>query len=111
MSEKKSRATKINQILKTIYPHVKTQLCYKNPFELLVATILSAQCTDAQVNRVTPVLFEQLAAPKDFAKAPLEQIEKIIHNKDYTNIYTNVSCNHPTIRRLSTKPDCGSIWR
>jgi len=79
MSEKKSRAKKINRILKTIYPHVKTQLSYKNPFELLVATILSAQCTDAQVNRVTPVLFEQLAAPTDFAKAPLERIEKIIH--------------------------------
>lgn len=78
-AENKSRARKINKILKTIYPHVKTQLSHKNPFQLLVATILSAQCTDAQVNRVTPALFKQLATPADFAQAPLEQIEKIIH--------------------------------
>jgi len=79
MSEKKARARAINKILKTIFPHVKTQLRYKNPFELLVATILSAQCTDAQVNSVTPVLFKQLATPAAFAEAPLSKIEKIIH--------------------------------
>jgi endonuclease-3 len=79
MLRKKPRVRAINQILKTMYPHVKTQLNYKNPFELLVATILSAQCTDAQVNRVTPELFKQLATPADFASAPLAQIEKTIH--------------------------------
>ena len=83
MPKKKSCARAINQILKTIYPHVKTQLSHKNPFELLVATILSAQCTDVQVNRVTPVLFKQLATPADFARAPLAQIEKIIHSTGF----------------------------
>ena len=83
MPKKKSRPRAINQILKSIYPHVKTQLSHKNPFELLVATILSAQCTDVQVNRVTPVLFKQLATPADFARAPLAQIEKIIHSTGF----------------------------
>ena len=79
MLRKKSRAKAINQILKTIYPHVKTQLRHRNSFELLVATILSAQCTDKQVNRVTQKLFKRFATPADFAKAPLELIERLIH--------------------------------
>ncbi len=81
------RAKKIVSILRSIYPDVKTQLFYRNPFELLIATILSAQCTDKQVNRVTPELFENFTSPEDFAVAPLKQIEKYIrptgffHNK------------------------------
>ena len=83
----KSRADKIRKILRKIYPEVKTQLFYHNSFELLVATILSAQCTDKQVNQVAPVLFKRLKAPADFAAAPLKTIEKLIrptgffHNK------------------------------
>jgi endonuclease-3 len=83
----KARADKIRSVLRKIYPEVKTQLFYQNAFQLLVATILSAQCTDKQVNRVTPVLFEDLKTPADFAAAPLKSIEKLIrptgffHNK------------------------------
>ncbi len=83
----KEKAGKIRQILSTAYPDVKTQLDYKNPFQLLIATILSAQCTDRQVNRVTPALFLQLSSPRDFAEADIETIEKLIrptgfyHNK------------------------------
>lgn len=83
----KPRADKICKILQKIYPEVKTQLFHQNPFQLLVATILSAQCTDKQVNQVTPVLFKSLNAPADFAAAPLKSIEKLIrptgffHNK------------------------------
>ena len=83
----KMRADKIRKILRKIYPEVKTQLFHKNPFQLLVATILSAQCTDKQVNQVTPVLFKRLKTPADFAAAPLKSIEKLIrptgffHNK------------------------------
>jgi endonuclease-3 len=83
----KARADKIRKILRGIYPEVKTQLFHQNPFQLLVATILSAQCTDKQVNQVTPVLFEHFKTPADFAAAPLESIEKLIrptgffHNK------------------------------
>ncbi len=87
MPKNKSRAHKIRKMLKALYPDVKTQLHYRNPFELLVATILSAQCTDKQVNSVTPNLFNKLKTPNDFADAPKETIEELIrptgffHNK------------------------------
>ena len=83
----KSHADKIRKILRKVYPDVKTQLLHQNPFELLVATILSAQCTDKQVNQVTPVLFERLKTPADFAAVPLKNLENLIrptgffHNK------------------------------
>ena len=78
MPPRKNRTAKIRKILKRTYPDVKTQLYYKNPFELLVATILSAQCTDKQVNTVTKVLFKKLKTPKDFAKVPLEKLEELV---------------------------------
>jgi len=53
LNTRKTRVSKIRKILKTTYPHAKTQLRYDTPFELLVATILSAQCTDKQVNGLT----------------------------------------------------------
>jgi endonuclease-3 len=83
----KARADKIRSVLRKIYPEVKTQLLHRNAFQLLVATILSAQCTDKQVNQVTPVLFKHFKTPADFAAAPLKSIEKLIrptgffHNK------------------------------
>jgi endonuclease-3 len=83
----KTRADKIRKILQHVYPEVKTALFYKTPFQLLVATILSAQCTDKQVNQVTPILFKRLKTPADFATAHLKTIEKLIrptgffHNK------------------------------
>ena len=78
-----NRIGKIRQILKAKYPDVKTQLYHKNAFQLLMATILSAQCTDRQVNSVTPKLFEKLQAPKDFANAPIQKIETLIHSPDF----------------------------
>jgi endonuclease III len=78
MPPRKNRTAKIRKILKRTYPDVKTQLYYKNPFELLVATILSAQCTDKQVNTVTKVLFKKLKTPKDFAKVPIEKLEELV---------------------------------
>ena len=72
-------AGKIRKTLRTLYPEVKTQLDHRNAFELLVATILSAQCTDKQVNNVTTALFQKLKTPAEFAGAPLEEIENLIH--------------------------------
>lgn len=83
----KQDAKKICNILGTGYPDVKTQLLHRNPYELLIATILSAQCTDRQVNSVTPALFRRFPSPGLLAEAPLEEIEKLIrptgffHNK------------------------------
>ena len=79
----KARSAKIQHILKTTYPDVKTQLRNANPFELLVATILSAQCTDKQVNHVTKDLFNRLKTPQDFASASNEAIEELIRSTGY----------------------------
>ena len=72
----KSRAVTIRKVLKAKYPETETPLIYGTSFQLLVAVILSAQCTDRQVNRVTPALFRQLKTPADFAGAQLKTIEK-----------------------------------
>ncbi len=83
LKKDKARAAKILKILKTTYPRVKTQLRYASPFELLVATILSAQCTDKQVNGVTKALFKKLRTPHDFASASNETIENLIRSTGY----------------------------
>ncbi len=83
MNTDKKRTAKIRKILRTLYPEVKTQLDYETPFQLLVATILSAQCTDKQVNRATVGLFTKLATPMDFQKASLTTIENLIHSTGF----------------------------
>lgn len=83
MTDIKSRSAHINKILKTIYPGAKPQLIFHNPFELLVATILSAQCTDKQVNAVTATLFKELPSPAAFAAAPLAKIESLIRSTGF----------------------------
>lgn len=88
--KQKARCDKIRKILRSLYPHVKTQLHHRSPFQLLVATILSAQCTDKQVNMVTPALFDKLKTPDDFANAPIKQIEVLIHA---TGFYHNKAKN------------------
>jgi endonuclease-3 len=77
-------------ILKRQYPTVKTQLAHKTPFQLLVATILSAQCTDVQVNRVTPVLFDRFPTPDKLAGASLDEIKLIVFS---TGFYNNKAKN------------------
>lgn len=81
--KKNQRIQKIRQILKARYPNVKTQLNFLTPFQLLAATILSAQCTDRQVNAVTPKLFAELPGPEDFARAPIEQVEDFIRSTGF----------------------------
>jgi endonuclease-3 len=84
------RAAAILKILNKFYPQVKPQLFYRNPFELLVATILSAQCTDNQVNRVTPGLFRRMRQPQDFVKTPVAEIERLVRP---TGFYRNKARN------------------
>lgn len=71
----KDRMGDVISRLSVIYPEVKIQLDYQNPFELLVATILSAQCTDARVNIVTQSLFNKYYSPDDYLKVPVEELE------------------------------------
>ena len=80
------RAHKFFEILKKSYPDAKIEIAYKNPFQLLIATILSAQCTDAQVNKVTPALFKKYETPNDFAKANRTTLESLIRS---TGFYKN----------------------
>lgn len=77
---KKERALKAVEILKELYPEAICSLNASNPFELLVATRLSAQCTDARVNLVTPALFERYKTLEDYASADIKDIEKYIHS-------------------------------
>jgi len=72
---KKDRASKLLQILKEQYPSVTIQLVHKNPFELLIATILSAQCTDKRVNIVTADLFQKYQKPVDYLNVSQEELE------------------------------------
>ncbi len=68
----------IFRILKATYPDVKTALRHRNPLQLLIATILSAQCTDERVNEVTKKLFKQLKTAQDFVEISLAELEELI---------------------------------
>lgn len=75
----KGQAKKILALLEKTYPDARVMLNYKNPLELLIATILAAQCTDERVNEVTKVLFKRYKTAKDYANADLKELEAIIH--------------------------------
>ena len=72
------RATKIIAALQRTYPNAHCELNFSNPLELLIATILSAQCTDKRVNLVTAELFKKYRSARDFADAPLAEIEEAV---------------------------------
>ena len=70
----KENAIKLVEILKEYYPDAKCSLNFNTPFELLIATILSAQCTDDRVNRTTPTLFAKYHTPEDFSNIDINDI-------------------------------------
>lgn len=72
------RARRINRELAEVYPYAHPELDFRNPFELLVATVLSAQTTDLRVNQTTPALFAAYPTPEDMAAAVPEQMEELI---------------------------------
>ena len=76
---KKNEAIYIIDKLKETYPDAKCSLDFTTPFEMLVAVILSAQCTDERVNKTTPNIFSKYSTPEDFVKIPLETLEQLIH--------------------------------
>ena len=77
------RRQKILALLKQTYPHAKVALDFHNAWELLVATILAAQCTDVRVNKVTPTLFAKYKTVDDVAKAEIHEVEKIITGMEF----------------------------
>ena len=83
--------------LKDLYPAAHCELRHSNPFELLVATVLSAQCTDVRVNMVTEKLFKKYTQPEDFATADIYELEKDIHS---TGFFRNKAKNIQGLSRL-----------
>jgi endonuclease-3 len=84
--EAAQRVRRIMPLLRKAYPDARIALEFVNPLELLIATILSAQCTDARVNQVTPTLFKKYRSARHWAEADLEQIEQDIKS---TGFYRN----------------------
>ena len=95
IKNKKIRISKIISILKDEYPDSKCSLIYKSPFQLLVATILSAQCTDERVNKVTSIMFKKYPDAKSFSKLSIQEIGKLIYS---TGFYNNKAKN---IKKMS----------
>jgi len=83
LPEKKVRAKVIYRQLSKNYPNVRCELDYKNAFQLLVATVLSAQCTDKRVNQTTPALFKKYPNPQKMAKADLRDIQKLVKSTGF----------------------------
>ncbi|MCL2023692.1 MAG: endonuclease III [Oscillospiraceae bacterium] len=80
MNKLKEKARQAEVLLRREYPQALCSLEYEDPFQLLAAVRLSAQCTDARVNLVTPGLFEAYPTVQAMANAPVEQVEKLIHS-------------------------------
>ncbi len=106
IEEKSERAYRIFNILKDVYPDARILLNYNNPFELLIATILSAQCTDERVNQVTPVLFKKYPDAKSLSDAPLDKIEEIIKP---TGFYKNKAKNIKKVSEELVKRFNGNV--
>ena len=81
--ENQKQARAIYRILTRTYPEIRCELNFKNPLELMVAVILSAQCTDKRINQLTPALFKKYKSARDYAKAPLAEIEEFIFSAGF----------------------------
>ena len=101
----KKDAKKIVEKLKEKYPDATCSLDFETPFEMVVAVMLSAQCTDERVNKTTPELFSKYKTPEDFANIDIEELERIIHPCGfYKNKAKNIkSCANEIIKRFNGK--------
>ncbi len=103
---KRERAKKILEILEKEYPNARTALTFKNPLELLVSTVLSAQCTDERVNKVTEKLFKKYRSAKDYARADLLELEEDIRS---TGFFRNKAKSIKGICTLLEKKFSGEV--
>jgi endonuclease-3 len=106
--EPKQRTAKIIELLEKQFPTAKTALNYNTPLELLVATMLSAQTTDVRVNIVTQSLFKKFRSVKDYADAPIEELEEDIHS---TGFYHNKARNLKACCQLLVEKFGGQVPR
>lgn len=104
----KQRAKRILTLLKRKFPEASCTLDHQTPFQLAVATILSAQCTDKRVNQVTMELFRRFPSPKHFAEAPLAEIENAIHS---TGFYHNKAKNIQRLCQILVAEHHGEVPR
>ena len=104
----KTRVDEIVERLREAYPDAACSLHFSTPLELLVATILSAQCTDERVNAVTPALFQTYRSAEDFAAAPPEELETAIKS---TGFYRNKAKNIQAACRLIVERHGGEVPR
>ncbi len=102
----KKRAQLIFERLKRLYPGAGTALKHRNPLELLVSTILSAQCTDERVNKVTPELFKKYKTSNDYANADRRELEKIIYS---TGFYKNKAKNIINMAKMLVRDFNGRV--
>jgi endonuclease III len=108
MTELEKRTRDIIRRLKRAYPDAKTALNYSNPFELLIATILSAQSTDVRVNIVTADLFRKYKKPEDYLKVSARELEKDIHS---TGFFRNKTKSIQGTAKLLTEQYGGEVPR
>jgi endonuclease-3 len=101
-----NRAGKIAGLLEDEYPDAAIELDYSSPWELLVATVLSAQCTDVRVNQVTPELFARWPFPSDLASAPREDVETVIRS---TGMYRQKASSLRNAARIIADQHGGEI--
>lgn len=83
VKENRKLAQAIYRILTKTYPEIRCELDFKNPLQLIIATVLSAQCTDKRVNQVTPALFKKFKTARDYVKAPVTEIEDLIYSTGF----------------------------
>jgi endonuclease-3 len=102
----KSDVPAVLKVLKKTYPKADCALTHDNPFELLIATILSAQCTDARVNMVTPMLFKKYPTPEKMSKAPLKDVENIIKT---TGFFRQKALSLVTTSQILVKKHGGAV--
>lgn len=102
------RLAALLKALKAAYPEADCSLDHHSPYELLMATILSAQCTDERVNMVTPPLFKKYPGPAEMAKAPLADLEKMVHS---TGFYKNKALSLKTASAAIVKDFGGKVPR
>lgn len=103
--ERRTRLGKISDALERAIPAAKMELDNQSPWELLVATILSAQCTDERVNRVTPALFQRYPTPAALGKAGLPEVEKLIRSTGFfkSKAKSIVACGETVTERFHGK--------
>jgi endonuclease-3 len=106
--QRRDRLDRIRTVLKSVYPSAHCELVYRNPLELLVATILSAQCTDLNVNRVTATLFRKYLTASDYAEAPEEELA---HELRSLGLYRNKAKNLKSACRMLLERHGGEVPR